>query len=638
MLKKCFRLGILTGLFIILIVGCNKRTDIIDIQIIAFPASEAIVTSVSKQKGKTGIQYYHVTLSNTGNTLLTLRDIEINFTPFAKINPKTELLAGGTCMGRTPIQRYLISEVSGKDIKSGMFLMFRNGEKDYSLVGFLSWKIFLPYIHYKDNSIIITADAEGKQLKSKDAIHFEKIITIQGDNWQDVLDDFAVAIARENNIRQVKDAEFRGWATWDYYGRGFTQEDIYNNVKEISKLDSSTNLIQIDGGWWTERGDYLSPRSDLSDGMKGIAQFIEKNGYTPGIHLDGFRADSASDIAKEHPEYFLKDENGKIIVTHKEKYDRDMNYIYFDYSHPGARDYIKHVLRTIKNDWGYKYFKIDFMRYGLKEFIMKVNPDLKGIQSFLPGLTGIERFRLGMTAIKEAIGNDAYFLGCSAVFGPCIGFVDGMRTGGDISPTFDFYQSRCLQNGGNYYLHKKVFNCDADYLVFRNKDDEDEKVQPGRHKCGGDLKLNEAKMWADYSALFSSTKLASDNLQILRNERKALLEKTFSISSCDKFIPIDLWNNAKGKNDAPSFFLGKNEDGCYLAVFNWEDKPVEMNITGFQRGEKQYLVCHPTGDKIIIKNGQMKLTLENRSSVISKYSGNSDFDTLRKNLKIFTKN
>ncbi|UCE04930.1 MAG: alpha-galactosidase, partial [bacterium] len=586
---------------------------------------------ILKQTGSKGVSYYDVLITNASDSNVTLHEINIDFSPLVVVSPNAEILAGGSDMGRTPIQRYLPTD---KNIKSGMFLLVKNSDSDFLLIGILSWKVFLAKLMFGSNGMQIKTDADGKLLLPGDNVHFEKIVTIQGDNWQSLLDLYAKEIARENNISKTKDVYYKGWSTWDYYGRSFTQADIYANIEALAKLDTSANLIQIDGGWWTERGDYLTVRPDLTDGMKGIAKYISNHGYTPGIHLDGFRADLASNVAKQHPEYFLKDQNGDIIVTRNQKYDRVMNYIYFDYSHPDARNYIKNVLTIIKNEWGFKYFKIDFMRFGLKDDMLKVCPDVKEIQAHIPGMTHVERFRAGITAIKEALGDDVYFLGCSAVFGPAIGFVDGMRTGGDISPRFDFYKTRCLQNGGNYYLHKKVFNCDFDYLVFRNKLDEDEHVQTSTNKYGGDITLNEAKMWADYSTLFGSAKLASDNLQTLRDERKELIKHSFSFTGCDEFLPVDLWQHARDKEDAFSLFLGREGDNIYLVAFNWDVSATEMTITGFAHKNNQFLTGYPEQNKITIENGQFTLKMEEHSSHIFEYNGNDSYKSLKENLEI----
>ena len=317
---------------------------------------------------------------------------------------------------------------------------------------------------------------------------------------------------------------------------------------QLNKLAPDANLIQIDGGWWTERGDYQSVRPDLlPGGIKAIAARIASEGKIPGLHFDGFRGDANSEIYKTHPEYFLHDQDGKLIVEVNEKPDKVMKNIYFDYSHPGARAYIAECIRNMKENWGIRYFKVDFMRYGLEDDIKAANKQVKTIKAHDPTITSVERFRLGMKTMREAMGPDTYFLGCSAVFGPCIGFVDGMRTGGDINPRYEAFPERSLANLGHFYLSGKVFNGDADYLVFRAAADEDEKVSKENVKHGGSLTMNEAQMWADLNKLYGNFRLHSDNLMTLRPERQALVKEVFQYPAMDETVPLDVWRHATSK-------------------------------------------------------------------------------------------
>ncbi len=243
----------------------------------------------------------------------------------------------------------------------------------------------------------------------------------------------------------------------------------------------------------------------------------------------------------------------------------------------------------------------------------------------------MERTRAGLKAMREGIG-DAFFLGCSSVFGPTFGLVDGLRTGSDISPTMDFYRTRCLQNGGNFYLNKNIVQNDADYLVLRNKFDEDPDDAKVGNKFGGTTSLAEAKMWADYVALFGGIKVSSDNLVLLRDERKELLRNALSYKTCDRFIPLDLWDHAKDKEDAFNIMLGENEDGIYLVLFNWEEGPLEISLSGLPdqidsiSDEKNETLDN-------YRKGQVTLALASHTSKILKINGEVSFDQCRKSIK-----
>jgi alpha-galactosidase len=557
---------------------------------------------------KDGFERLVITLSNQGRQPLKIETIGVRIPVAEKLSDDLNIVYGGSCMGRTPLLRQNVGTQTARS-SSHMYEMVRLADGRYLFAGSLSWRIFLPNFTLKKGALEIWSDGEGRQLKPGETIQYEQIVLRRADDWLALLDQFGAAIAAENGIMRLKAADFKGWATWDYYGRVFTAKDIYGNLDVLKRLAPEANMIQIDGGWWTERGDYKSVRPNLlPGGIKEIVSRITSEGKVPGIHLDGFRADENSEIYKAHPEYFLHDRDGRLIVEVNEKEEKVMRYIYFDYSHPGARAHIADCIRNMKENWGIRYFKVDFMRYGLKNDTLARNKSANGIRAHDPTITSVERFRLGMKAMREAMGPDAYFLGCSAVFGPCIGFVDGMRSGGDIHPRYEAFPERSLANLGNFYLHGKVWNGDADYLVFREAADEDGTVSQEDVKHGGSLTLNEAQMWADLNKLYGTARLSSDNLMTLRPERQTLVKEVFQYPPMDETVPLDLWQHGTQKSDGFELVLARKGTDIYLGVFNWGDAAKEYPVAGFGRG--------------------VPIRLEGRHSVVLKYDGKESFAQL----------
>lgn len=571
-------------------------------------ANQPVETAQKLTEQSDGFQRLSITISNKGTESLTIEKIMVSIPLIEKVTDNLDMLYGGSCMGQTPLLRQNVG-IQTKKSSSKIYEMVRLAESQYVFAGAISWRIFLPNFIVKEGAFEVWSNGEGKQLKPGQTIEYEQIVLKRTKNWLDLLNQFGSAIAEENKIGKLKPADFKGWATWDYYGRVFTPKDIYGNMNQLNTLAPEANMVQIDGGWWTERGDYKSLRSDLlPGGLKEIVARITSEGKTPGLHFDGFRGDANSEIYKAHPEYFLHDQDGKLIVEVNSKSERVMKYIYFDYSHPGARAHIADCIHNMKNNWGIRYFKIDFMRYGLEDGIKDRNKNVKSIKAYDPTLTSVERFRLGMKTMRESMGNDAYFLGCSAVFGPCIGFVDGMRTGGDINPYFEAFPERCLANLGNYYLSGKVFNGDADYLVFREAIDEDETVSQEDVKHGHSMTINEAQMWADFNKLYGTARLESDNLMTLRPERKALMKEVFKFPAMDKTVPLDFWKHATNKSDGFELIIAHKGKDIYLGVFNWSDKPKDYALQAFGKDNP--------------------ITLAGRHSQILKYDGNESFENL----------
>ena len=576
-------------------------------------ADQPVTTSQTLTEEADGFQRLAITLSNKGDQPLAIERINVRIPMAEKLTDDLEVMYGGSCMGRTPLLRQKVGTQTAKS-SSHMYEVVRLADGKYLFAGSLSWRIFLPNFTLKEGAIEIWSDGEGRQLKPGETIQYEQIVLRRADDWLALLDQFGAAIAAENGIEKLKPADFKGWATWDYYGRVFTAQDIYGNMDVLNKLAPDANMIQIDGGWWTERGDYQSVRPDLlPGGIKAIVSRITSEGKTPGLHFDGFRGDENSEIYKAHPEYFLHDQDGKLLVEVNDKGDKVMRYIYFDYSHPGARAHIADCIRNMKENWGVRYFKVDFMRYGLKNDTLGRNKSANGIKAHDPTITSVERFRLGMQSMRDAMGPDAYFLGCSAVFGPCIGFVDGMRTGGDIHPRYEAFPERSLANVGNFYLNGKVWNGDADYLVFREGADEDETVSQEGVKRNGSMTLNEAQMWADLNKLYGTARLNSDNLMTLRPERRALVKEVFQYPAMDETVPLDLWQHGAQKSDGFELVLARKGKEIYLGVFNWGDMPKEYALQAFGKAEP--------------------VKLDGRHSVILKYDGKESFTQLCEKLK-----
>ena len=614
----------------LLFTGCNNSDNLLTVNVNTISKDGNVTAKYNITEWNNSSRLISISFTNKGDKTEYLENIDIQLNKTPRFGENSRFLYGGSCMGRTPIQQRGYKD---RQLSTETVFLAKNDENILFKVGVLTWEIFQAKISFSiEKGITITADGENKPIKPGETIEFEQIVIEDGNNWQDMLFTYSGQIAKIHKIEQKKIVQFKGWSTWDYYGQRFTDKEIRMNIELLKGLNADANTIQIDGGWWNHRGDYFDSRSDIAGGMKGVAQMISEYGFTPGIHLDGFRSEKAAEVYKSHPDFFLKDQNGEAFYTETQRPNRIEYTVCFDYSNPAAREYIKNVLKNMREEWGYKYFKIDFMRYGIKYDIMNAhkNSGLKEIKAFDPSMTSLERTRAGLKAMREGMG-DAFFLGCSAVFGPTLGIVDGLRTGGDIDPRMESYTSRCLQNGGNFYLNQTVVQTDADYLVLRNKDDEEAKRAWGKNKFGGNVTLNEAAMWADYVALFGGIKMSSDNLKTLRPERKELIKKAFSINTCNRFIPIDLWDKAKNKDDAFNIMLGTNDKGVYLALFNWGIEELGFNLSNIPTDKIQFVNCDepPT---IKIDGNSLQLKLKSHTSVILQLNENADFDIIRNQL------
>lgn len=591
-----------------------------------------LVSDIRMTGAPDGARLIEIRLTNRTNRDVELIGAEVEFPWVAPAGTNFRIAAGATATGRWAPTLVFDPAKDGGEPVSGMYLLAQCQGR-YSLAAFTSWKTFWSKLHYRDGRLVMTADGEGRRIRSGETVSLEKIRLSEGVDWQDLLYGYADAIARALHLPPKPPRHWVGWSPWDYYARGFRTADVRGNVEALQKLLPNANLVQIDGGWWRERGDFDGAREDLGpEAMKSFAADFRKRGLVAGIHLDGMRVSERSTVARQHPEFFLHDESGR-LVRETRGAGGDGPYVFFDYSHPGACDYMRDSLRRLRRDWGYDYFKIDYLRAGIAEdVIVNVFKDdhKRKIVPHDRGLTSVERFHRAMTAFREGMGNDAWFLGCSTPFGPTFGYVDALRTGPDIAAKFTGFQNQTEANAGNFYLHGKVVQVDSDYLVVRAKEDQDATMVKDD---GGKLTLNEAEMWTAYVALCSGPKIASDNLMSLRDERKDLVRFAATRPPLTRFVPLDFWQHARARADAFQVFLCEAGREVYLLLLNWDEATRSYTAQGLPvEALPEKAIVHGNAE-IVRGEAGVQITLAPRHTAILRLS-EIDFDRARKTIRI----
>jgi alpha-galactosidase len=405
-------------------------------------------------------------------------------------------------------------------------------------------------------------------------------------------------------------------------------------MDKLLEIYPRSDFLQIDGGWWPQRGDYMMVRENLQpEGMKRLGQLIRKNHLIAGIHLDGMRGDAKAQVAKEHPDFFLRDEKGRMLVDSAVKVGDNLDYTFFDFSNPATAAYFTDVMANIRRNWGYDYFKVDFLRFGINEFIHTAVGKSTVIVPHNRGLTSVERFHLGLTAMRKGMGADAFFVGCSAVFGPTFGHVDGLRSGADINPELKQFKKCAVDNSGNFYLHGKVVHTDADYHVVRAREDQDDTLVKAANKDGKNMTLNEAEMWTHFVALCGGPRLNSDNLPTLREERRALFRFAADFPTAERYVPLDFWAHARNDEDVSSSILTQAKGDAYLGVFNWTDTEKKWTVAGLTADDLKVFSKISGAAVTETAAGKLTITLPARHSTLFKLAG-GNFDRLRKAIQI----
>ncbi|MFF5967231.1 glycoside hydrolase family 36 protein [Streptomyces collinus] len=207
------------------------------------------------------------------------------------------------------------------------------------------------------------------------------------------------------------------WCSWYEYFTAVTEDDILENLRAMDTLDLPVDVVQIDDGYQRALGDWLT-LSGRFRSRAAIAEKIRSRGRRAGIWTAPFLVDPASDLAAAHPDWLVRDTTGGFAHAGR-NWGHDLRVL--DTTHPDAAAYLTEVFTTLRAE-GYDYFKTDFLYAGALDGIRHTDTD------------ALTAYRSGIALIREAIGEDAYLLGCGAPVLPSIGLFDAMRVSPDTAP------------------------------------------------------------------------------------------------------------------------------------------------------------------------------------------------------------
>jgi alpha-galactosidase len=269
----------------------------------------------------------------------------------------------------------------------------------------------------------------------------------------------------------------RVWCSW-YSLYGWVNEHLFMKALEDFR-EMPFDVFQLDDGWQLACGDWEANRK-FPSGMNVLAQRITATGRTPGIWLAPFMVSPDSQLARNHPQWLLRDEQGNPVHA---GITWSGNPLCLDVSHPEVLEWLDQLIRKVRG-WGYGYLKLDFLYIGA--LIGKRHKDI-----------GREAaFRKAMQVIREAAG-DAYILACGAPIIPVLGLCDGLRVGPDVSPFWlnkpltvwlnnlnDTSTQNAIRTGIHRLWLSPLVNVDPDVSFFRSKHN---ALQPDQRQLLQDL-------------------------------------------------------------------------------------------------------------------------------------------------------
>lgn len=254
---------------------------------------------------------------------------------------------------------------------------------------------------------------------------------------------------------------------WLVYGSNVTAENIYDNINAIKRNGISLKYIRIDDGYQPYMGDWLKTTDYFQGGVDKLCLSIKEQGFEPAIWVAPFIAEEKSALFQEHPDWFVKGQDGKPLASDQVSFGgwRRAPWYMLDGTNPGARQYLTDVFRTMREKWQVRYFKLDANMWGALPFG----------ERFDKNKTSVEAYRMGMQAILEGAGKDSFLLGCNAPMWPSLGLVHGMRVTNDNARKFNTFARIAKECFARSWQHNRLWINDPDTVLLRNSD----RVVPG---------------------------------------------------------------------------------------------------------------------------------------------------------------
>lgn len=341
---------------------------------------------------------------------------------------------------------------------------------------------------------------ESLQLQPGDSVTLPYLLIEDGANPIELFERYA-DVTGELNSARVPASPPSGWCSWYYYGNQVSESDIRENLAALADGGPAIEVMQIDDGFQSYTGDWLTANSRFPGGMATLAEEIRDTGFRPGLWLAPFVFHEDSTTLREHPGMMVHDREGNLVWA--ETWLGRCTVL--DCTNPLAESWLRDTVRTVVREWGYSYLKLDALAYAA---IPAATANYA-----VSGTTSLMNIRRGLEIIRGAAGDDTFILGCTCHFGPAIGLVDGMRVGPDVAPTWEVGPNPSVRHAlrmslQRNWMHGRWWANDADCLLVRTDN----------------TTLNEAETRFLASAVAASGGLVvlSDNLAEVPASRRAI--------------------------------------------------------------------------------------------------------------------
>jgi alpha-galactosidase len=517
--------------------------------------SSTAVKLVGTRKG----DLYGSRLTNTGKTAVHVREVSLfritHDLPdatalygesFQMLSQTAGTLGKPVDLAYDELKHYKIPQPPDAKVVTGMMTLTPPGGETM-LLAFTSCRRFNGRFLLRPNSIEVVLDTEGLALAPGESWELEEFTSASGRRPALLT---ALAARIDQNHPPLKFATPpAGWCSWYCFGSRVTAKNVMDNLGFIVKDAPQLKYVQLDDGYQPAMGDWLETGNAFGGDVQGVLQAIRKQGFEPAIWVAPFIAEAGSHLFQQHPEWFMKGEDGKPLSADRVTFQgwRRGPWYALDGTNPEVQKHLENVFRTMREKWGVTYFKLDANFWGA----------MHGGKLSDPKATRIEAYRRGMQAVLRGAG-DSFILGCNHPIWGSFGLIHGSRSSGDISRRWNTFASVARQNLNRNWQNGKLWWNDPDAITL-----------------SGNLTAEEYRFHATAVMASGGLVLSGDDLPNLAPERLAMLRKLLPPTGVA----------AEFDDEGLQTGIVRLKDRTLYCVFNWSDQPTKIPVKLARAGE-----------------------------------------------------
>ena len=440
----------------------------------------------------------------------------------------------------TDPKHYKQSQPEGARVVYGMTMLGAGATTH--MLAFTSCRRFNGSIHIRPESLQVVVEGEGLALDAGESWNLEEFTYAAGPDRNELLDRLSQRLT--NNHQPLRfAAPPAGWCSWYCFGPRVTAQQVLDNLDVISKKIPGLKYIQIDDGYQPAMGDWLETGAAFGGAVQTVLKQIRLRGFEPAIWVAPFIAEAGSNLFKQHPDWFVQDADGSPLRSDKVTFGgwRRGPWYALDGTHPAARAHLEQVFKTMRQEWGCTYFKLDANFWGA----------IHGGRFHDPRATRIEAYRRGMEAVVRGAG-DAFILGCNHPIWASMGLIHGSRSSNDIKREWKRIETTARQNLLRNWQNGRLWWNDPDAIVLT-----------------GTLPDNEYRFHATAIYATGGMILSGDDLTTIPDARLTMLRQ------------LEPPTGVAATFDDEDLQVGRVElkDRRVLCLLNWSDEPRSLSFT-----------------------------------------------------------